>query len=288
VLREGLYFFGHTGPLRLTRGYSHVSIVAFPGEVAILSGGVRLSPAWRPWKCPASVASAGLRGSQDRPGDGGQGQRGRAGGEKGGFGVCWKAQVKQYLPSVETQPDFVFNQLFVLLQPPPPPLPQQPAASPAPEPFESRRGEGKRGGGTGGRDRGEERERERDVASHAWPGAANPNGRGGERTGVTDGYSVRYIRARHPNGDPETSGLHTNPTGYMSSESAEWLPEVGTPPAREVLVQGLRNGSLFPNFQTGIGGPASVFDPPVSYWATASPPGFFGGEVLKNVCRRRV
>ena len=146
VLREGLYFFGHTGPLRLTRGYSHVSIVAFPGEVAILSGGVRLSPAWRPWKCPASVASAGVRGSQDRPGDGGQGQRGRAGGEKGGFGVCWKAQVKQYLPSVETQPDFVFNQLFVLLQPPPPPLPQQPAASPAPEPFESRRGEGKRGG----------------------------------------------------------------------------------------------------------------------------------------------
>jgi hypothetical protein len=70
-------------------------------------------------------------------------------------------------------------------------------------------------------------------------------------------FSKRAIRARHPNGNPETSGLHTNPSGYMPADTARWLPEIDTPPAREVHIPGVRSGSLFPDFQVWVGGAAA-------------------------------
>ena len=42
VLREGLHLLGKTGALKLTAIDSHTSIVAFPGDVAVLSGGVKV------------------------------------------------------------------------------------------------------------------------------------------------------------------------------------------------------------------------------------------------------
>ena len=83
----------------------------------------------------------------------------------------------------------------------------------------------------------------------------------------------RSIRARYPDGNPETMGLHTNPTGYVS-KAESWLPPDKTPAAEEIHIQSpARSGTHFPEFQIGIGGPVAVFDPPESYWGTKSPAG---------------
>ena len=85
--------------------------------------------------------------------------------------------------------------------------------------------------------------------------------------------SRRAIRARYPDGNPETMGLHTNPTGYVP-RAKSWLPPEKKPAASEIHIQSpARNGTHFPEFQVGIGGPVAVFDPPESYWGTKSPTG---------------
>ena len=120
------------------------------------------------------------------------------------------------------------------------------------------------------------------------PGFGGGTRAGGRRersvpdTHPPDVYSRRAVRARHPNADPEVSGLHTVPSGYMPRGSARWLPEVQTPPAREVRRKGVRNHSLFPDYQMGFGGPAAAFKPKSSYWAVAHPPGG-GGATFKRV-----
>ena len=82
----------------------------------------------------------------------------------------------------------------------------------------------------------------------------------------------RAVRARYPNGNPETTGLHTDPTGYTTA--VKWLPPVKKPPAYEVHIESpTRDGTHFPTFQIGIGGPVDSFKPPESYWGTASPAG---------------
>ena len=84
----------------------------------------------------------------------------------------------------------------------------------------------------------------------------------------------RAVRARYPNANPETTGLHTNPTGY--TKAVKWLPPSNKSPAREIRIESPeRNGTHFPYFQIGIGGPVDVFTPPESYWGTSSP---VGGE----------
>ena len=76
----------------------------------------------------------------------------------------------------------------------------------------------------------------------------------------------RAIRARFPNGNPETMGLHTTPTGYVSN-AVKWLPPTPTGDALEVhIATPHRDATLFPSFQIGIGGPVHQFDPPQSYW----------------------
>ena len=81
----------------------------------------------------------------------------------------------------------------------------------------------------------------------------------------------RAVRARYPGGNPETMGLYTKPTGYVSS-AVKWLPPTPKPPATEIhIAEPQLNNTHFPKFQIGIGGPVDEFDPPESYWGTAHP-----------------
>lgn len=83
----------------------------------------------------------------------------------------------------------------------------------------------------------------------------------------------RAVRARYPDGNPETIGLHTVPSGYVPS-AERWLPPMQKPPAKEIHISSPnRSNTDFPTFQIGIGGPVDVFDPPQSYWGTKNPPG---------------
>ena len=83
----------------------------------------------------------------------------------------------------------------------------------------------------------------------------------------------RAVRARYPDGNPETTGLHTDPTGYVPS-AIKWLPPSTNEPGKEILITNPnRTGSYFPFFQIGVGGSVSVFHPPESYWGTANPAG---------------
>ena len=81
----------------------------------------------------------------------------------------------------------------------------------------------------------------------------------------------RAVRARFPNGNPETTGIHTTPTGYVN-EAIKWLPAKASPPAVDILINNpYRAHTRFPIFQLGIGGSVNQFDPSVSYWATKAP-----------------
>ena len=83
----------------------------------------------------------------------------------------------------------------------------------------------------------------------------------------------RAVRARYPDGNPETTGLYTNPTGYVPS-AVKWLPPSTKEPGKEILITNPnRTDSYFPYFQIGVGGSVSVFNPPESYWGTANPAG---------------
>ena len=75
----------------------------------------------------------------------------------------------------------------------------------------------------------------------------------------------RAIRARYPDGNPETMGLYTNPTGYVI-DAESWLPPVpSSKPLRITLSSPARNGTHFPDYQLSIGGPFKIFDPPESF-----------------------
>ena len=86
----------------------------------------------------------------------------------------------------------------------------------------------------------------------------------------------RAIRARYPNGNPETMGLHTFPTSYMES-AEQWLTPVKKPAAEEVHIQTPTiSRAYYPSYDIGIGGPVDVFDPSKSYWGVKDP---IGGNV---------
>ena len=81
----------------------------------------------------------------------------------------------------------------------------------------------------------------------------------------------RAVRARYPDGNPETMGLHTSPTGYISKADS-WLPPTHNPPSMNIIIQSpIKNGTEFQNFYLGVGGSVSVFNPPESYWGLNSP-----------------
>lgn len=86
----------------------------------------------------------------------------------------------------------------------------------------------------------------------------------------------RAVRARFPNGNPETHGLWTvNSTGYISAAAA-WLPP--WPPADANININLTTPfrpapvTNFPFYQLGVGGASAVFDPPTSFWGSDNPP----------------
>ena len=76
----------------------------------------------------------------------------------------------------------------------------------------------------------------------------------------------RAVRARYPDGNPEAMGLHTNPSGYVSS-AVKWLPPASKPRSSNIEFNTpQRNGTHFPQFHIDYGGPASVFSPDESFW----------------------
>ena len=96
----------------------------------------------------------------------------------------------------------------------------------------------------------------------------------------------RAIVAKYPNGDPATQGLYASNPGY-SYDSQSWVAPVHVPSVDIHVQSPSRDGTVFPNYQLGVGGGASVFNPPRSFWSTASPPagGNYGvprGLTVKN------
>jgi hypothetical protein len=80
----------------------------------------------------------------------------------------------------------------------------------------------------------------------------------------------RAIVAKYPNGDPSTQGLYAANPGF-SYDAQSWASPVHSPSV-EIFVQSpSRDGTLFVNYQLGLGGGASVFNPPASFWNIASP-----------------
>ena len=74
----------------------------------------------------------------------------------------------------------------------------------------------------------------------------------------------RAVRARYPDGNPETMGLHTNPTSYVQS-AVKWLPPPQQIPSVSISVASpLRNGTHYPQYSLQVGGSNAVFDPPES------------------------
>jgi hypothetical protein len=88
----------------------------------------------------------------------------------------------------------------------------------------------------------------------------------------------RAIVAKYPNGDPSTQGLYATDPGF-SYDSQSW---VSPSTNRSVVIQVLepsRNGTHFPNYRLGLGGSASVFNPPRSFFG---PHGVPRGLTVKN------
>eukprot|EP00039_Didymoeca_costata_P028093 m.19976 g.19976 ORF g.19976 m.19976 type:complete len:818 (+) comp6723_c0_seq1:67-2520(+) len=89
----------------------------------------------------------------------------------------------------------------------------------------------------------------------------------------------RVVRARHPNGNPETMGLHTIPTGWVSAAES-WLPGraangPATPPI-EIFVGSINRSSsysVYPFYTNAIGGICNgLFTPNVSFWCNPRNP----------------
>ena len=83
----------------------------------------------------------------------------------------------------------------------------------------------------------------------------------------------RAVRARYPNGNPETMGLHTFPTGYMDS-AEKWVFHTTSLEAEEVHISApIIDRNFYASYDIGIGGPVHMFDPPKSYWGVKNPIG---------------
>ncbi|CAF3264826.1 unnamed protein product [Rotaria socialis] len=80
----------------------------------------------------------------------------------------------------------------------------------------------------------------------------------------------RAIVAKYPNGDPSTQGLYAKDPGF-SYGAKSWVSPIVNPSVNIHVDKPYRNGTVFTNYQLGIGGGASVFNPPRNFWSTASP-----------------
>eukprot|EP00040_Diaphanoeca_grandis_P035793 m.225897 g.225897 ORF g.225897 m.225897 type:complete len:841 (-) comp33472_c0_seq5:209-2731(-) len=91
----------------------------------------------------------------------------------------------------------------------------------------------------------------------------------------------RMVRARHPNGNPETMGLHTIPTGWIPANGAEsWLPGVAatppkTPPIQVKVTTPSRASAyvVYPYYTNALGGLCNgLFTPNASFWCNPDNP----------------
>jgi hypothetical protein len=85
----------------------------------------------------------------------------------------------------------------------------------------------------------------------------------------TDATLGRAVRARWPNSNPE---VYTAPHGYAAAEG--WLPPASFPPPEEIHLSSPNRSSydpFFPYFQWGFGGTVGNFTSG-SFWGTRSPP----------------
>ncbi|UJR19719.1 hypothetical protein I4U23_022853 [Adineta vaga] len=82
----------------------------------------------------------------------------------------------------------------------------------------------------------------------------------------------RAILAKTPNGDPSTQGLYANNPGYFDGPQS-WIPPIEIPSMKIYVDKPSRNGTIFSNYQDGIGGGASVFNSPRNYWSVTTPRG---------------
>ena len=88
------------------------------------------------------------------------------------------------------------------------------------------------------------------------------------------------VPARYPNADATLVGS----TGISLGKPAWWLPEVQFPNATVIANASYsRKASCatFASYSTGVGGPATGYDPPISYWAQLHPCG--GGGVTRKL-----
>jgi hypothetical protein len=81
----------------------------------------------------------------------------------------------------------------------------------------------------------------------------------------------RAIVAKYPNGDPSTQGLYAKDSGF-SFNAHSWIPPTFSRSVEIHIQEPHRNGTVFSNYQLGVGGGASVFNPPTNFWSTTSPP----------------
>lgn len=94
--------------------------------------------------------------------------------------------------------------------------------------------------------------------------------------------SVQVVRARHPNGDPETQGKHTLPSGWQPATLAErWLPGRAASLALVESAQQVEVASpsraaayaVYPFYTIGIGGLCNgLFTPNASFWCNPRNP----------------
>ena len=81
----------------------------------------------------------------------------------------------------------------------------------------------------------------------------------------------RAIVAKYPNGDPSTQGLYAANPGF-SYDSESWIAPIHKPTVDIHVLTPNRTGTAFPNYHLSLGGGASVFNPPRSFWGSHSVP----------------
>jgi hypothetical protein len=92
----------------------------------------------------------------------------------------------------------------------------------------------------------------------------------------------RAIVAKSPNGDPSTQGLYAKNPGFFNG-ARSWVPPIQTPSLKIYVQEPSRNGTIFTNYQDGLGGGASVFNPPRNYWSVTTPRGVMNYAVPRGL-----
>jgi hypothetical protein len=92
----------------------------------------------------------------------------------------------------------------------------------------------------------------------------------------------RAIVAKCPNGDPSNQGLYANDPGFFSAAQS-WVPPIPMSGMKIYVQEPSRNGTMYTNYQDGIGGSASVFNPPRNYWSVTTPRGIMNYAVPRGL-----